>query len=121
MAVGIKRATSGEDPLNKLKGLLEQRNELQLKIVELATEFARSTCPFRAGDVIYTSRGLGLNGLVVDSVEMNPAYLAFGSMVMKEDSWVANTFAKNKDGTVSRRTVQVRCYDNPSLTPIKES
>lgn len=81
---------------------------------ELLTAIAEKSCPFKAGDVVYTDKGLGLNGLQVESV----SYVSDWEQG-QDNIWALNTFAYTKAGILSRRAVMVTMADDPRLTKEK--
>lgn len=74
--------------------------EAQAQRVSILQQLAELTCPYKIGQKLKTNRGLGINGLVVDSITP-PLYPRDGNW------WQVNTFAISKAGEVTRRNVGI--------------
>lgn len=90
-----KEALIGE--LEKVDSAIADAKQRRDTILQSLAEL---TCPYKVGDRLRTSNGLGVNGLVVDSI-LAPQFPSEGNW------WQVNTFAISKAGEVTRRNVGI--------------
>lgn len=92
------------DAMARAEDLRAEINDRRSLLTEVELEIAKLSAPVAPGDRIRTNRGLGLSGLVVDSIGV-PAFPA------SRNRWSINTFAISKAGEVTKRSVSISEQD----------
>lgn len=85
---------------DKVAKLTERIKKLEAERSGIRHEIARLTCPFKVGQIVTTTRGLGLTGLCIDAI-VPP------TVQTPANAWALETFALSKTGEVTRRSVTV--------------
>lgn len=95
-----KQGSQVEVLFKQIDDLNEQIRAKTAERDALYQQLAEATCPYKVGQTIYTSRGIGQNGLVIQDIT-SPRFAS------TTNRWAMGTFAISKAGAVTRRAVLV--------------
>lgn len=121
MAVSFKKPAEPakqESPFKPLgmDSLLQEYADLTAKYNSLADtmhkvklQIAVGMCPYKVGQVLFTTTGLGVNGLVIQEI-------CYPLDFKEGNYWMVRTFAKTKAGDVSSRYVGLEQDEADKIT-----
>lgn len=93
-----------EKSLKAAESLRQEIAAKQRLLADVELEIARTASPYAPGDRVRTSRGLGMQGLVVHEV-LAPQFPS------EKNRWAVQTWALSKAGEVTKRSVTLSEQD----------